>query len=155
MVKIDYDSPRAALEMPPMTMNEAAAALKVSRRWLQDFLQTIPPCWLAAGNRKLFDAHAMTKIKEAMRCPSSSVNPVRAARKITRYVGPPSGICRLLLRSGSKKVALRFLSKIKTDIENGQLAPKGAISLTQAPAIKAPIPRRARMYSRLGSGPAR
>ena len=60
-----------------MTMNEAAAALNVSRRWLQGFLQKIPPCWLVAGNRKLFDDHAMFNIKEAMRCRSSSTRPAK------------------------------------------------------------------------------
>jgi len=50
-----------------LTMNEAAAALRMSRRWLQDFIKTIPPCYLQAGRKKLFDSRAMTTIRAAMR----------------------------------------------------------------------------------------
>ena len=52
---------------PPISMDDAAAALGVSRRWLQAFLQTIPPCHLAAGHKKLFDEAAMATIRAAMR----------------------------------------------------------------------------------------
>ena len=75
----------------PLTMEGAAAALNVSRRWLQDFIQTIPPCWLAAGNRKLFDDRAMSKIKEAMRCPSNFSRPARGRKPPTRYAEPTLG----------------------------------------------------------------
>jgi hypothetical protein len=56
-------------KMPPriFTMVEAAAELRVSRRWLQDFLPTIPSRHLQAGRKKLFDEEAMETIREAMR----------------------------------------------------------------------------------------
>jgi hypothetical protein len=44
--------------MRPLTMNEAAAALAVSRRWLQDFLPTIECPYLRCGHKKLFDEAA-------------------------------------------------------------------------------------------------
>jgi integrase len=54
---------------PPLSMNEAAVALNVSRRWLQDFLLTIPPCdrkvaakfladWRAEAQRDALSGHA-------------------------------------------------------------------------------------------------
>jgi len=61
------------LVTPPLTMNQAAAALGVSRRWLQGYLKEIDPCWLECCRRKLFDEAAMTAIREAMRaCHTSS-----------------------------------------------------------------------------------
>jgi hypothetical protein len=81
-----------------LTMNEAAAALRVSRRWLQDFLQTIPPCWLAAGNRKLFDEKAMERIRNAMRREAAYSAPVRVKKPVVRYTGPIAG-------SASKELA--------------------------------------------------
>lgn len=54
--------------MKPLTMDEAASALNVSRRWLQRFIQDIEPSpWLACGHRKLFDDEALSKVKTAMR----------------------------------------------------------------------------------------
>ena len=36
---------------PPLTINEAVFALRVSWRWLQDFIKTLDEsCWLQAGN---------------------------------------------------------------------------------------------------------
>ena len=71
--------------MPPLTMNEAAQELGVSRRWLQDFLPTIPPCWLQAGRKKLFDEKAMDAIREAMRV--KPVAPLRRAAWPARRLG--------------------------------------------------------------------
>lgn len=93
--------PRTAGAAPvgaPLTMVEAAASLRVSRRWLQTFIQTIPPCWLAAGNRKLFDEIALTKIREEMRCRARSSSPKLTGRPITRYEGPISGSASSALR---------------------------------------------------------
>ncbi len=64
----------------PLTMNEAAHALGVSRRWLQDFLPTIAPCHLQAGRKKLFDEVALSTIREAMRCRTSSTPQARDRR---------------------------------------------------------------------------
>lgn len=61
----------------PLKMDEAAARLGVSRRWLQDFLKGRDIPYLAVGNRKMFDEHALTAIAEHMRTPN---NP-RAAKK--------------------------------------------------------------------------
>jgi hypothetical protein len=69
-------SPRRACEWVkagPLSMVEAAA-LVVSPRWLQDFLKTIPPCWLQCGRKKLFDDAALHAIREAMRCRIPSDN---------------------------------------------------------------------------------
>jgi hypothetical protein len=83
---------------PILTMNEAAAALRMSRRWLQDFIRTMPPCWLAAGHRKLFDEKAMERICEATRREAAYSAPVRAKKPVVRYTGPIAG-------SASKELA--------------------------------------------------
>jgi hypothetical protein len=36
----------------PRTVDEAAAEPGVSYRWLQDFLKTIPACWLQCGRKE-------------------------------------------------------------------------------------------------------
>jgi hypothetical protein len=59
---------------PILTMNEAAAALRVSQRWLQDYLRTVEIPYLQAGNRKLFDPRAMEVLREAMRVQPSAVS---------------------------------------------------------------------------------
>ena len=85
----------------PLTMDEAAAELSVSRRWLQAFLNKIPPCHMAAGHRKLFDEAAMATIRAAMRqdaaqreakrkCRSSSSRPRRVARNTGASAEPNS-----------------------------------------------------------------
>jgi hypothetical protein len=82
-----------AIEPPPLLMNEAAASLNVSRRWFQGFLRTIPPCWLAAGNRKLFDMKTLECIKEEMRRrarSSVSFEPYRRAKRFTAPAASPS-----------------------------------------------------------------
>ena len=64
----------------PLTMDETAEALNVSRRWFQDFIQTIDPCWLVAGRRKLFDEAALHAVREAMRCHTNSSRLSRGGR---------------------------------------------------------------------------
>ena len=72
----------------PLTMDEAAEALRVSRRWLQGFLKEIDPCWLQAGSRKLFDQEALAAIKEAMRQKARDTRPsLFAARRGARPTG--------------------------------------------------------------------
>jgi hypothetical protein len=80
---------------PPLTMNETAKALGVSRRCLQDFLLTIPTCHLAAGRRKLFDDESLVVIRAAMRqrakeCHSNSSPQKRGARRTIASAGQNS-----------------------------------------------------------------
>lgn len=98
--------------IPPLSMNAAAASLGVSRRWLQDFLGTIPPCHLQAGHRKLFDDAALATIREAMRreaqkCRTALSPQKRGGRRITASGGPNSTSelteLRKLLTAGKRK----------------------------------------------------
>ena len=86
----------------PLTMDEAAAALGVSRRWLQAFLAKIPTCHMAAGHRKLFDEAALATIRLRMRqdaadreakrnCRSNSSPRKRAGRSIIASGEPNAG----------------------------------------------------------------
>ena len=77
-----------AFEPPPLSLNEAAASLNVSRRWFQGFLRKIPPCWLAAGSRKLFDVKALECIKEEMRRRARSSVPFQPNRRAKRFTAP-------------------------------------------------------------------
>jgi hypothetical protein len=86
----------------PLTMNEAAAELGVSRRWFQDFLRTAPPCWLVAGRKKLFDEIAIVTLKEAMRCrPRPSHRSVRGTPRHSRQ--SPQSILAEALRLAAEK----------------------------------------------------
>ena len=53
------------------TMNEAAKELRVSRRWLQDFLKD-HPYYRMAGRRKIFSAANTDQLFEALPRPSDS-----------------------------------------------------------------------------------
>jgi hypothetical protein len=50
----------------PLSMDEAAAALNVSRRFLQEFIKQIPPCHLQAGRRKLFDEASIAVMRRIL-----------------------------------------------------------------------------------------
>lgn len=67
---------------PVRTFNEAAAELRVSRRWLQDFLKKHPVPILRAGHKKLFDDAAMRAIRALMRDPN-------APRELIDVLVPP------------------------------------------------------------------
>lgn len=77
-----------------LTMDEAAAELRVSRRWLQEFLQTLPKgrAWyLAAGNRKLFDASDLERLKDQMRWRSVSKSRARGKARTGQSEDHTSG----------------------------------------------------------------
>ena len=48
---------------PLLKMDEAAAELRVSRRWLQEYIKRVPCCYIMAGHRKLFDEDALEAIR--------------------------------------------------------------------------------------------
>lgn len=60
-------SPREAL----LTMDSAAATLHISRRTLQDLIKLHPHYKVAGKRRKLFSQSDITKICEAIQCPST------------------------------------------------------------------------------------
>src|SRR5215831_20536395 len=62
------------------TMDEAAVEMRVSRRWLQDFIQQYP-YYRLAGRKKLFTPEHIARLIEAMPCPGNSSRraPVRRA----------------------------------------------------------------------------
>ena len=69
-----------------LAMDEAAKALRVSRRWLQGNLDGIP--YLACGKKKMFDDVAFNALKEKLRrCPLPLSLPHRAARSSIASVG--------------------------------------------------------------------
>jgi excisionase family DNA binding protein len=73
----------------PLTMNEAAEALGVSKRWLeqQPWLEGIP--YLRCGHKRLFDEAALNAVREAMRnkCAPNSSTQKLGPRLITGSVG--------------------------------------------------------------------
>src|SRR5688572_243071 len=60
-----------------LTMDEVAAELRVSRRWLQDFVQEFP-YYRHAGRKKLFTAEDVARLIEAMPCPGNSSRRAKA-----------------------------------------------------------------------------
>ncbi|PJK29925.1 hypothetical protein CVT23_09145 [Minwuia thermotolerans] len=70
-----------------LTMAQACETLRVSRRWMQDFLKAHPEIRvMRAGRHYRFDESDIRAIKEAMRCRSSS--PGAAGRKTGTSAAP-------------------------------------------------------------------
>ena len=67
-----------------LTMEEAAAALRVSKRWLHDFLREIPPVVLLCARKRLFDEPAMLAIRDAMKQRASQSYEPRSPRRAQR-----------------------------------------------------------------------
>src|SRR5262249_16427939 len=70
-------------------MDETARQLRVSRRWLQDFIRH-HPYYRSAGRKKLFTAEDINRLIEAMSCPGSSFRPAPAKRRSITSAGPTS-----------------------------------------------------------------
>jgi hypothetical protein len=78
-------------------MEEVAARLGKSRRWLQDFLRD-HPYGRMAGRKRLFTESDITALIEELPCPSSSVRPAPANRRIGPSGGHTSGSALTKLR---------------------------------------------------------
>ena len=63
-----------------LTMDDAAARLNVSRRWVQGFLRG-RPLGRMAGRKRLFTESDLARIIEELPCPSSSSSRAKAGRK--------------------------------------------------------------------------
>ncbi len=63
---------------PLLTMDEVCNRLRVSRRWLQDFLKKHPH-YLKAGNRYRFTEAHVQQIMEAMAAPAAALRDRRRA----------------------------------------------------------------------------
>jgi hypothetical protein len=60
-------------------MDEAATKLRISRRWLQDFIRE-HPYYRTAGRKKLFADEDIARLIEAMPCPGNSLSHARTKR---------------------------------------------------------------------------
>src|SRR3546814_10910255 len=65
---------------PLLTLDEVLQRLRLSRRWMQDFLKHHEDCYLKAGNRYRFTEQHVQSLMERMACPS----PSKRDRKSTR-----------------------------------------------------------------------
>src|SRR5262249_60022461 len=70
-----------------LTLDEAAAKLRKSRRWLQSFLRR-HPYYRLAGRTKLFTEADINRLYEALPCPSNSSR--RESRRSSRSGVPTS-----------------------------------------------------------------
>lgn len=80
---------RPAPQTALLTLDEAAARLHVSRRWLQGFLRG-KPYGKMAGRKRLFTEIDVAAIYEELPCPSTSRRRKPAARPLTGFEGPTS-----------------------------------------------------------------
>src|SRR6516164_5101236 len=75
---------------PLLTIEEAAAVLRVSRRWLNEWLGKNPDCYIPAGRKKRLDHADVERIKarlrEGNRCRSRSGHLARGIRRTGRSV---------------------------------------------------------------------
>src|SRR5579863_8738257 len=70
---------------PLATMPEVAAQLRVSRRWLQDFLKE-HPYYRMAGNKKVFTTADIQQLVDSLPCPSNSSRRVSVKARTGAYV---------------------------------------------------------------------
>src|SRR5262249_8137638 len=68
------------------TMDEVAIRLRVSRRWLQDFIKH-HPYYRRVGRKKLSTEEDIARLIEALPCPGNSCHRVKARRR----TGPSAG----------------------------------------------------------------
>src|SRR3546814_17611399 len=68
---------------PLLTLDEVLQRLRLSRRWMQDFLKHHEDCYLKAGKRYRFTEHHVQSLMERMACPS----PSKSAAKHTGSAG--------------------------------------------------------------------
>jgi len=88
-----------------LTLDEAAARLRVSRRWLQGFLRN-RPFGRMAGRRRLFTEDDFAAIIEELPCPSSSYRPGRVKARTGQSGGRTSGSALTFTREGSQVQSL-------------------------------------------------
>ena len=69
-------APRRAEAGSLFTMDEVADQLRVSRRWLQDFLK-LHPHYKLAGRKKLFTAAHVQTLVDCLPCPSNCIRPAK------------------------------------------------------------------------------
>src|SRR5262245_13788079 len=65
------------------TMTEAAEQLRASRRWLQEFIKK-NPFYRLRGNRKVFTPSDITRLQDALPCPSTCRPPGARKHRITK-----------------------------------------------------------------------
>src|SRR5882672_12735175 len=91
-------------------MSETAAKLRVSRRWLQGFIQD-HPFYRLAGTKKLFTDEDINRLIEVLPCHGHSSRPVRRTRNTTtseaRIAQSDSTTALELARSGRPSGSLR------------------------------------------------
>jgi excisionase family DNA binding protein len=92
------------------TMDEAAKELRVSRRWLQEFIQR-HPYYRTVGRKKLFTAEDLARLIGALPCPGSSSRPAKARRRTGTSVANTSAslwtTARALLRNERRGASSR------------------------------------------------
>jgi hypothetical protein len=80
------------------TLDESAAQLLVSRRWLQHFLRG-RPYGRMAGRKRLFTESNIAKLIEGLPCPLSLSRPVKVNRPTGRYAEHTSSTTLIALRA--------------------------------------------------------
>lgn len=105
-------------------MEEVAAQLGKSRRWLQDFLRD-RPYGRMAGRKRLFTESDVATLIEELPCPSSSVRRAPANRRIGPSGGNTSGSALTKHGNPDGKLARKILAKVKDEIESGAFSKSG------------------------------
>ena len=105
------DTPLRRSDAPVLlTLDEVAARLHVSRRWLQGFLKG-RPFGRMAGRKRLFTEDDFVSIINALPCPSSSSPREPGKAKTTRSGGRISGSALIRLRERLTKSSANTIGR--------------------------------------------
>src|SRR3546814_1364698 len=102
---------------PLLTLDEVLQRLRLSRRWMQDFLKHHEDCYLKAGNRYRFTEQHVQSLMERMACPS----PSKSAAKHTGSAGLSEASVATRLQAQLKKPSRRNTARSRSEEHTSEL----------------------------------
>src|SRR3546814_11229141 len=111
---------------PLLTLDEVLQRLRLSRRWMQDFLKHHEDCYLKAGNRYRFTEQHVQSLMERMACSS----PSKSAAKHTGSAGLSEASVATRLQAQLKKTSRRNTARRAKPNSTGRHTPASKTTKT-------------------------